>query len=224
MFFKAASLDLDDREPLIMVSKILQAQGKPDEAVKFLEGFVRKFPSSAELHTGLGLAYVQTGAEDKAVEEFSRAIKLDRFAPDPYVHLAAVMLSRNNPDEAIRLAGEATKLASRADAHNVLGAAYGYKGDHARALKHFLAAFKLYPDFPSLRIILQTRLWTLATIKPLPSFATNRKQRGNLAQRIRRRGPVTANSGCLRHRRRLGENRGPGGCCVTQCFLNIVAR
>jgi Flp pilus assembly protein TadD len=61
------------------------------------------------------------------------------------------MLSKNNPDEAIRMAGQAVKLANRADAHNVLGAAYGYKGDHSRALQHFLEAFRLYPEFPSLR-------------------------------------------------------------------------
>jgi protein O-mannosyl-transferase len=151
MFAKAAELDLDDREPLIMVSKVLQAQGKPEEAVKFLEVYARRFPSSPELRTGLGLAYIQTGDEDKAVEEFGRAIELNPFVAEPYVHKAALMLSRNNPDEAIRIAGEALKLASRADAHNVLGAAYGYKGDHSRALQQFLAAYKLYPDFPSLR-------------------------------------------------------------------------
>jgi protein O-mannosyl-transferase len=119
--------------------------------VKFLEGYVRQFPSSAELRTGLGLAYIWTGAEDKAVEEFGRAIELNPFVAEPYVHKAALMLSRNNPDEAIRIAGEGLKLANRADAHNVIGAAYGHKGDHSRALKHFLAAFKIYPDFPSLR-------------------------------------------------------------------------
>jgi tetratricopeptide (TPR) repeat protein len=151
MFAKAAELDLDDREPLIMVSKVLQAQGKPEDAVKFLEGHVRRFPSSAELRTGLGLAYIQTGAEDKAVEEFSKAIELDPFRAEPYVHKAALMLSGNDPDGAIQAAGEALKLANRADAHNVLGAAYGYKGDHSRALEHFLAAFKLYSDFPCLR-------------------------------------------------------------------------
>lgn len=178
MFAKAAELDLDDREPLIMVSKVLQAQGKPEEAVKFLEGHARRFPSSAELATGLGLAYIQTGAEDKAVEEFNRAIELNPFVAEPYVHKAALMLSSNNPDEAIRVAGEALKLASRADAHNVLGAAYGYKGDHSRALTHFLAAFKLYPDFPSLRDNIANAFMDLGNYQAAAEFCRTSEAQG----------------------------------------------
>lgn len=178
MFAEAFVRNPDDVHSLLMESKILQAQGKVEEAVEFLEKYAIRFPSSAELHSGLGLAYIQIAAEDKALEEFSRAIQLNPFVSEPYVQKAAVMLSRNDPDEAIRLATEALKLSSRADASNVLGAAYGHKGDHERALRHFLAAYKLRPDFPNLRDNVANALMDLGNFEAADQFCRKSEEEG----------------------------------------------
>jgi tetratricopeptide (TPR) repeat protein len=151
MFAEAFHRNPDDVHPLLMNGKVLHAEGKHEEAVRFLEKYVKRIPASAELRTGLGLSYFKTGAEEKALEEFGKAIEVNPFVAEPYVHKAALMLSRNVPDEAIRLADRALKLSNRADANNVLGAAYAHKGDPSKALRHFLAAYKLQPDFPDLR-------------------------------------------------------------------------
>ncbi|MGO9569600.1 MAG: tetratricopeptide repeat protein, partial [Desulfomonilaceae bacterium] len=52
------------------------------------------------------------------------------------------------PDEAIPMLKTAVGLAARADAYNVLGAAYAQKGEYGRALEEFRVAYKIQPGFP----------------------------------------------------------------------------
>jgi len=178
MFAKAFTLNPEDVHLLVLQSKILQAQGKPAAAVGFLDEYRARFQSSAEFQTGLGLAYSRANNEDKALELFGKAIELNPFLAEPYVHKAAIMLSRDHPDEAVRLAGEALKLANRPDAHNVLGAAYGHKGDHAKALTHFLSAYKLWPDFPNLRDNVANALADLGNYSAAEEFCRKSEEEG----------------------------------------------
>jgi protein O-mannosyl-transferase len=148
MYAKAFSLNPAHDDSSIILSEILWKEGKGDEAIEFLKKSIMRNPRSGKLHSELGLFYLYQGKEEDALKEFTQAIELDPLLPVAYVQKGVIFLSRGIPDEAIPLLQTAVDLSARADAHNVLGAAYAQKREYRRALAEFRAAYKIQPGFP----------------------------------------------------------------------------
>ena len=151
MYAKAVQVNPQQTDARVLTARILWRQGKLEEAITYLERAVKNLPKSAELSTELGLAYYRAGRESESLDAFSRAIALDRFLPDAYLHKGTILLSRGDAEAAIPLLQEAVKLAPDAEAHNVLGAAYASRGDQAAALGEFLEAYAIQPNHPGVK-------------------------------------------------------------------------
>ncbi|MBI4962228.1 MAG: tetratricopeptide repeat protein [Desulfomonile tiedjei] len=151
MYEKAIELDPNAELPRRMLGQILDRHGRYDEAIETFKGALKANPKSGSVYNDMGLSYYRSGREEDALRAFDKAIEVTPFYPDPYVHKATALLSRGNADGAIPLLQQAIKLASSAQAHNVLGAAYAHKRDYARALDQFVTAYRLRADFPGIR-------------------------------------------------------------------------
>jgi tetratricopeptide (TPR) repeat protein len=133
----------------VNLAEIMWKEGKEDEAIEYLKKSITRNPRSGKLLNELGLLYYYQGKEEDSLKEFTRAIELDPLLPVPYIQKGVILLSRGRPDEAIPLLKTAVSLDTRADAHNVLGAAYAQKGEYGQALAEFRAAYKIQPRFPA---------------------------------------------------------------------------
>jgi protein O-mannosyl-transferase len=150
MYAKTIQINPGHIEAIVSLAEIVWKEGKRNKAIEFLKKFIKRNPRSGMLHNELGLFYYEQGAEADALREYSLAIELDPFLPLPYIQKGAMLLSKGLPDQAIPLLKTAVTLKERADAYNVLGAAYAQKGQYARALEEFRAAYKIRPGFPGL--------------------------------------------------------------------------
>ncbi|MBI5249794.1 MAG: tetratricopeptide repeat protein [Desulfomonile tiedjei] len=152
MFSKAFEVNPSNSGARTMLAVMLREQGDYPGAVKFLEESVKLSPKDVMLRTDLGISYYRLGDWQKALEEFEKANRLDPLFPNPYVHMASILLSREeNLDLSVNLLNKALSLAVSPEAHRLLGIAYAQKGDPQRSLEEFLKAYSLEPDLPGLR-------------------------------------------------------------------------
>ena len=96
-----------DPQMRLLNSRILDAQGKSDEAVRLLESMVLEFPELPEPHNNLAVLYARAGRMQEALESLNKAL-LAR--PDYAVAL------ENLGDLHLSLALHAYQRASRAPA------------------------------------------------------------------------------------------------------------
>jgi tetratricopeptide (TPR) repeat protein len=66
-------------------------KGNTEEAIKFFQEKVRKYPTSAECHTGLGKSLKRLHKISEAKEEFRRATECDPNFADGFYELGAVL-------------------------------------------------------------------------------------------------------------------------------------
>lgn len=63
-----------DPQMRLLVSRILDAQGKPQEAIAALESLTREFPELPEPHNNLAVLYARMGREQDALASLLRAV------------------------------------------------------------------------------------------------------------------------------------------------------
>jgi len=77
-FEKAVALDPHDYPwSLVNLAMLLTDRGRYDEAIPFLEQSLVEIPGNAWSHTCLGVAYMEKGEFDTAIEHFRKAIEWD---------------------------------------------------------------------------------------------------------------------------------------------------
>lgn len=150
-YAQAARINPGDSSAFAMQGKLLRQMGRNRESITLLEDAIKKRPGFSELRYELGIDYYAAGLEDKAEEQYAKAIADAPYLPGPYYQLGAILLSRGQVDKSIRLLERALKFTDNAATRNVLGAAYAQKGDFHRALQEFVKAYKLQRDFEGLR-------------------------------------------------------------------------
>jgi tetratricopeptide (TPR) repeat protein len=93
---------------------------------------------------GLGVCLQYEQQDDRAIEQFERALKLDPRAPLAWKDLGVSLMKIGRTDEAIRHLQKAISLEPRMhEAHYALGQAYRAAGDPARSQDAFAAAERL---------------------------------------------------------------------------------
>ena len=96
------------------LGQLLQAAGKPEEALPHLEIAVRFRPELIEARNALADAYSQTGHQNQAIEHFQAILKQ---APDfypAYANLARTLALVNRSDEALAAAQKGMEIARSA--------------------------------------------------------------------------------------------------------------
>ena len=117
------------------------------DEVSLWEDVVKKSPYKARGHNNLGLAYMEDGRLEEAIEHYRTAILLKPDYANANYNLGLAFRARGLLDEAIKHFQTAMKLnINDAEAHNELGVAYGMKGEFNKALEHFQIALRLDPQ------------------------------------------------------------------------------
>ena len=124
----------------------LQALGRPEEALTFLEASLRIRPSSVTARNNLAAALFQLERYDDAVEEFRRALQLDKDYLNARYNLARALAARG--DRTAAMAELRIHLAANpddGDAQEFAGGLLGSAGSFAEALPYFRRAAHLKP-------------------------------------------------------------------------------
>jgi hypothetical protein len=99
-------------------------------------------------HYNLGIAYMEKGRIDEAIEEYKAALRLDSHSARAHNNLGVAYYKLGRLDDAIRELETALELEPQfADAHYNLGIAFGDKGDHERAYIEIKKAMSLSEKF-----------------------------------------------------------------------------
>jgi tetratricopeptide (TPR) repeat protein len=134
-------------------------RGRYEEAVRELEEAVALAPDFADLHHLLGLALGMTGARERAVASFQRALQLNPHYVEARMNLAIVYNDLGRYDEALHeFRAEQPRdpdhgnlspdvRAYLAESHVLLGDAYRNLGLHVDAAQEYRKALKVAPQF-----------------------------------------------------------------------------
>ena len=98
-------------------------------------------------HNNLGLSWSTKGEYDKAVEEYSEAIRIDPTLANVYFNRGFVWYKKREYDPAIEDFTHAVRLnASDADYYNFRGLAWDDKGEHDKAIADYNQAIHVDPN------------------------------------------------------------------------------
>ncbi len=136
----------DSAIPHINLGDALLAKGAIDEAINQYLYTLNLQPTEVA-NNNLGYAYGVKGWEDKAIERYEQAIKLNFNYAKAHYNLANSYLEIGRFDEAIEEYLVTLRLNPNIpEAHNNLGIAFTNKGLINEATKHFEIAVKLSPE------------------------------------------------------------------------------
>ena len=126
----------------------------PAEAESAFAVLLAKYPRFPNVHYFYG-CYVAAHRPPESLKEFKEELRLNPGSVPARVQLALQYLDEPRVDEALRLAREAVKLSpDSVGSQAVLGRALTANGDDEGALAAFLAAKKLDPISPQIRLFL----------------------------------------------------------------------
>ena len=146
---------LKGRDRLARYSYHAPAPADFEAAVEHFRRAVRRDPSFALAHSGLGVCHTTRifdklgSAEDyeAAEDAFNRALRIDPSLYEARLHMVFIYLTRGEKRKAraeiVALLHEAPNDAA---VHRVAANLYRLDGDHERALEHFERAGKLNPE------------------------------------------------------------------------------
>ena len=123
-------------------------RGELEIAIREANALVSQFPNAIMLYNILGAAHSRLGQGGKALENFSRAVKINPGFPDAHNNLGATLRNMGRPEDAIASYQKAIAIKpAYAEAHYNLGNAYNDLGRHDEAIASFEKAVALKPDY-----------------------------------------------------------------------------
>jgi tetratricopeptide (TPR) repeat protein len=112
-YHRALGYAPDDAGVLIEVAEVYRQLNQPQRALQTLQGLAETYTPGEEppqvLHL-MGIAYVNLGRHDDAVETLGAAVLRGNPSPDLYYHLAEAELLAGHPNEATAAAQQALAL------------------------------------------------------------------------------------------------------------------
>lgn len=111
---------------------------------------VKQNPNNSQLRFELGLQYIENGLKDKAIDQFTHAIRIDPTFADAYYNRGVIYYTLNELDKAeadfnVTLQMKPTSK----DAMNNLAVLKEMKNDISGAIDIYSKLLELYPDFVS---------------------------------------------------------------------------
>ena len=146
--------------PVVSLDALFWKPGwKPSEATEFearLTEAIRLNPNHAEAFTNRGFVYLYKTDNDRAIRDFSQAIRL-RPNSDLFANRGLAYFNKSDYDHAIQDYDEAIRLSSSdAELFNNRGIAYAAKSNYDRAIQDYDQAVRLNPNYPT---VLNNRGW-----------------------------------------------------------------
>lgn len=135
--------------PQELVEKALNYQNCGDytQAEALYRAVLKRWPQHPEALHHLGLVYHQTGRNDIALANVSRAAQLAPDNPCYQCNLGVIHAAGGNPDQALSCYRRALEInPDYGDAYNNLGNVYRQKGNFAEAIDSYRTALRLQPD------------------------------------------------------------------------------
>jgi tetratricopeptide (TPR) repeat protein len=146
----------DRREMVLMAGRAsyMMATRNTAASAKAFEALVARYPETPNVHYAYGVFLLQE-QPDKAIEEFTRELKIQPDHPSSLMQLAFEYLKRSDGTAALPWARQAVAIAPREfPAHKALGQALLETGDVDGAIEELLTGIKLAPDSPGLHFLL----------------------------------------------------------------------
>ncbi len=114
------------------------------------EDVLAKFPNNIKAHNGLGVIFKNEGEYDKAVEQFKKALKINRNYAPIYYNLGDIQYRLGKYENAIAYFKKALELKSGYHLHldilTSLAITYSEMGDNDNAVSTFKEAVRLFPS------------------------------------------------------------------------------
>ena len=126
-------------------------RGDLDDAIAYYTEIIELDPSHtsvvAQAYYNRGVAYEQKDNYERAIEDFSKAIKLSPDLYEAYHNRGIVYGETGNYERAIKDFSKAIDLEpDLAEAYYNRGQAYGQKGNHEHAIEDYTKTIELNPD------------------------------------------------------------------------------
>lgn len=164
----------DDPDVLILLGGVLQTG---PEAIEVLEHAVAIRPNAAAAHAQLGQTMLAEHQLDRAESSLREALKLEPKHPEWIAALGRVSLERKHPDDALKAAHDALKIASNeASAKLVEANALAQKGDIDQAIAAFEAAYGMARSEPQPLVDAVRACLTQKRLTTAEAFAARAKQ------------------------------------------------
>ncbi len=140
----------DEADIQLNLGNVLLELGRPADAETVLRAALRLAPDDAQILQSLGSAQHRQSRLEEACASYRACIRAEPQAPAPRLNLVSALIDAGRCTEAeaecLVLIGFAPTLP---EAHRFLGAARGFRGDTAGALRAFSRAAELAPDSAS---------------------------------------------------------------------------
>lgn len=187
-------LDLYPKKAVSLFEKGISSlkNKKNAEAVKYLREAVELAPTFYEAHNQLGVAYREAGRFQDAEREFWMAHQLNATGEQPLLHLTALYLDENRPDQAVDAGEQAVKVNGRsASAFLGLGVALYKASQLDRAEAALRRALDLAPKMATVRLALANVYLRLRqydrSLEQLNSYIAENPKERQLADALRMR-------------------------------------
>jgi len=147
---------------LVLLALTFMRNGVWSEGRLLWEEAVEKAPNNVRARVNLGVAYVDKGLIDKALEQYQTVLKMQPDNPEAHLNLGEVFFKKGLVDEAIeeyqKALGSPQQVQARhrsdtslertnSDVHYNLGTAFQKKGLTDKAIEQYQTALRIRPDF-----------------------------------------------------------------------------
>ena len=138
---------------------VLQAMGKFDEAIPYLNQALLIKPASATAANNLAVSLLMTDQVDQAIQEFRKSLALDPGYQNARFNLARALVAKGDSNDALReLLIYLQAVPDDAQAQETTGRIYASAGKLAESLPHLRRAAELRPNDSALETNLGTAL------------------------------------------------------------------
>ena len=143
---KAMESDSCDDITIYNYYDVCYEAGRVEQAVEYLEGYVKKNPYSREGWYCLGCAYRDLTLYEKAVDAFEYAIAIDKSYVDAYVALSQTQDYMGNTSEAVTTMLRVLDYSEERDkVYHTIGSLYAREANYDTAMAYFKKAIEENP-------------------------------------------------------------------------------
>ena len=130
------------------LGSVLQALGRPQEALEHAQEALRLKPNYDNAHTNCGIALKALGRPREAIAHYQKALQINPDSANTHYNLANLLVAFNQPQEAAQHYKDTLRLKPNfAEAHNNYGAVLQRLGRPSESLPHFQDALRVKPNF-----------------------------------------------------------------------------
>ncbi|MBD3296492.1 MAG: tetratricopeptide repeat protein [Candidatus Omnitrophica bacterium] len=143
---KAVEKDRGYIEAQLVLGYVYEIDGKIKQALEQYSKITEIAPLNREAHVRLGQLYYRTGDIKSALEQNRLLMRIDPRSSEPYLRNFTIYIAEEEYDEADRVLREALR---KGISDSVIYASMGYlasqKGDHLKAVQHYITALREDP-------------------------------------------------------------------------------